>query len=1586
MLAIGLPAPRTHRRADRRMPRRPNAARAAFRAGRSIGSRWTARFALACLALSALPGLDDAARAQQADTSVPVPYSWELKPRGLFARDRFRLLFITDEKFRASSGAISTYDYRIWNALAAGHQAIRDYRRYFRAVVSNANVDARDNISATGDGVPIYWLNGLRAARNYPDFFDTVVSETPKDETGGNSSGGNFWTGSRDDGTKYPVAWVGESHVSYGNLNSGLNVGLDTHRLRLRLLGMSPVFRVLPRNATYVTGLTISSAPEHGNSYRTGETIEVTVTYNAAVTVDSAGGTPQLALTIGSNTRNAVYSATGSTATALVFAYTVVEQDYDDNGISIGGHALGTNGGSIKKRGAEAEADLFVFGLTGQLGHRVNYLGDRGLVLSAASLEAPEGGAVSYTVKLATRPTGTVTVALGGISGTELTLDRTGLSFTASNWSAAQTVTVSAADDDDMANDKATLTHAASGGGYNGVSKDLPVTVKDDDEAGLVLSAASLEAPEGGSVGYTVKLATRPTGTVTVALGGISGTELTLDRTGLSFTASNWSAAQTVTVSAADDDDMANDKATLTHAASGGGYGGVSKDLPVTVKDDDEAGLVLSVSSLGIAEEDEGSYTVKLATRPTGTVTVALGGAAGTELTLDKTGLSFTASNWSAAQTVTVSAAADDDATDDEATLTHAASGGGYNGVSKDFAVRVTDNDQPGLVLSAASLEAPEGGSVGYTLATRPTGTVTVALGGISGTELTLDRTGLSFTASNWSAAQTVTVSAADDDDMANDKATLTHAASGGGYNGVSKDLPVTVKDDDEAGLVLSAASLEAPEGGSVGYTVKLATRPTGTVTVALGGISGTELTLDRTGLSFTASNWSAAQTVTVSAADDDDMANDKATLTHAASGGGYNGVSKDLPVTVKDDDEAGLVLSAASLEAPEGGAVSYTVKLATRPTGPVTVRLGGAAGTDLSLDKASLSFTVSDWSAAQTVTVSAAGDDDGADDKATLTHAASGGGHDTVSKDLPVTVIDDDKPELIVSVSALGLPEGGDGRYTVKLATHPGGPVTVTLTCPPETDLAFREDRLTFTPSDWHRAQTVFVMVAEDDDRDDDVETVTHTASGGGYNGVSKKIAVKVADNDTRDPALTGWLARFGRSVAYRAVDAIASRFEGGGPQLRIAGQPVGGADRRSMAEDGDGAAGDFARPAASHRSRTMTARSLLLGSSFRFSAGEEDDRGAWSAWGRAVGGGFEGYADGARVDGETISAFLGADLATPRWTAGLAIGLSQGDGSLASVGDNGTRSVESSLTTIHPYGRLRLTERIDVWGMLGWGAGELTLRGAAVNGGARQKDKTDIAMRMGAVGARGELLAPGEAGGLALALKSDLLWLQTESEAAPGDGSRLAESQADVGRLRLLLKGSRAFPVDGGAVIPAAEIGVRHEGGDADTGTGIELGGSIRYAGAGFSIEGAARGLVAHTETGYEEWGASGAISIDPDGSRRGLSLRIAPVLGAASSGVDRLWSVGDATGLAEAGAFAPRARLEAEIGYGLRAPEGHGTITPQAGLSLAGRGERVWRLEAGWEDGSNAALTIEATRREAANDNEVGYGLMLRGALRW
>ena len=127
----------------------------------------------------------------------------------------------------------------------------------------------------------------------------------------------------------------------------------------------------------------------------------------------------------------------------------------------------------------------------------------------------------TYTVKLATQPSGSVTVTISGHDGTDLTLSGTTLTnnqltFTTTNWDVAQTVTVKAGQDNDAVNDTATLTHTASGGDYVNVTKDLPVTVTDDDTAAIMLSETDLAVTEGVAAGssYTVKLVTQPSDTV----------------------------------------------------------------------------------------------------------------------------------------------------------------------------------------------------------------------------------------------------------------------------------------------------------------------------------------------------------------------------------------------------------------------------------------------------------------------------------------------------------------------------------------------------------------------------------------------------------------------------------------------------------------------------------------------------------------------------------------------------------------------------------------------------------------------------------------------------------------------------------------------------------------------------------------------------------------------------------------------------------------------------------------------------------------------------------------------------------------
>ena len=189
------------------------------------------------------------------------------------------------------------------------------------------------------------------------------------------------------------------------------------------------------------------------------------------------------------------------------------------------------------------------------------------------------------------------------------------------------------------------------------------------------------------------------------------------------------------------------------------------------------------------------------------------------------------------------------------------------------------------------------------------------------------------------------------------------------------------------------------------------------------------------------------------------------------------------------------------------------------------------------------------------------------------------------------------------------------------------------------------------------------------------------------------------------------------------------------------------------------------------------------------------------------------------------------------------------------------------------------------------------------------------------------------------------------------------------------------------GGTLTPSLEVGLRHDGGDAETGAGVELGAGLAWAdlASGVSAELRGRWLAAHESSGYEEWGAAGSVRIDPGEAGRGLSLTLVPTVGNASSGTGALWSAADARGLVPGGAFEAGRRLDAEVGYGLAGPDRLGTATPYAGLGLASGGTRAWRAGVRWQVAPTVSLDLEGTRREAGG-SPPEQGAMLRGAVRW
>ena len=470
----------------------------------------------------------------------------------------------------------------------------------------------------------------------------------------------------------------------------------------------------------------------------------------------------------------------------------------------------------------------------------------------------------------------------------------------------------------------------------------------------------------------------------------------------------------------------------------------------------------------------------------------------------------------------------------------------------------------------------------------------------------------------------------------------------------------------------------------------------------------------------------------------------------------------------------------------------------------------------------------------------------------------------------------------------------------------------------------------LTFAPGDTEKTITVTVL---DDAHDEGEETLTLTLSNPDGVGLGDAEATGTIANT--DSLQREWLARFGRTVAGQMIEALEGRFAMGpgtpshatiaGRRLDFSGAPPPRYERWTQSEG---------------ETHGMDLREVLLGSSFHFTAGEVSGLGAMTTWGKALAGSSHSAPGGGlSFTSETMTGVLGMDWERDNLLVGMALSESVESGA-AGFGPSGADyDLEGSLSLVTPYARLRARERLSLWTMMGSGEGRLSL----AHRGARQS--ADIGMQLVAAGGRADLLRP-EGGGFALALKTDAYFVRTESDSVstPGVGN-LAGATGTASRVRAMLEGSRSFALSGGTVEPSLSLGLRHDGGDAESGAGVELGAGLAWSDPSHGLTSDLRfhGLAAHEDGGYDEWGVSGSLRIVPGPSGGGLSLSMTPSWGAGGQG-GRLWETRPSA-LAGDGGAPPAARLDTELGYGLAAFGGAFTGTPYAGLGVSD-GDRRYR----------------------------------------
>ena len=588
------------------------------------------------------------------------------------------------------------------------------------------------------------------------------------------------------------------------------------------------------------------------------------------------------------------------------------------------------------------------------------------------------------------------------------------------------------------------------------------------------------------------------------------------------------------------------------------------------------------------------------------------------------------------------------------------------------------------------------------------------------------------------------------------------------------------------------------------------------------------------------------------------------------------------------------------------------------------------------------------------------------------------------------------DAPVSIAAQDARAI-EGVDEiiSFKVTLSAAASEPVTVDWatadgTATAGVDYVASSGTLTFAAGE--TAQTIEVTVL-DDAHDEGEETFALRLSGAAGAELADAEATGTIANS--DPMPRAWLGRFGRTAWEHTLGAVDQRLRSARtPVARaaVAGREISATGANTAGagdEQGSAALAAWFGSSSDQPQAEMSGRELLAGSEFQAATavgdgdGDSERDGVVTIWGQGAYGRFAGQDGDLAVDGDVASGTLGVDYATGPWMVGLALSHSSGWGSYAQpVAPGG--EVTSSLTGAYPYvGVEAVAERLSLWLAGGYGLGGLRLM---PRGG--EPLETEIGMWAGAAGVRATLLPAAATGGLALGLNADALVMRATSEEAPG----LAAATADVNRVRLGLEGMYAVALGGGAhLTPSVEVGVRRDGGTADTGYGIDAAGGLRYTNArlGLSLGLTGRALLLHETAELAEWGASGWLAWDPNpASELGPALTVSPSIGAQSEGgAQELWSRETLIGLAGDPMDANGGgRVDAKFGYGM--PLAGGIGVPWAGIG-ASEHAREYRLgyafQAGDPSATDLRVELVAARREPANA-EPEHTLSMHSTVRW
>ena len=776
------------------------------------------------------------------------------------------------------------------------------------------------------------------------------------------------------------------------------------------------------------------------------------------------------------------------------------------------------------------------------------------------------GRAETFTVTLATEPTGDVALSVVSSNTDEGTVSPSVLTFTPSDWNTAQTVTVTGQDDAPAnsvdGNQNYTVTLSVNqtdtqDDNYDALSNISVYMVNLDNDFGLDISAVTGQATESGaSATFTVALLTQPTAAVTISVTSQDPSEGRVEPAVLTFTTSGWNTAQTVTVTGQDDTIDDGDipwTVRLALSSDDTGYNTLADDVQVTTTDDEDAPtvtLVLMPSS--ISENGEVSTVTATLSHPSSAVTTItvsatpVSPATASDFTLSNADtLIIAATATTSTGTVTITSVNDTtDAPAKRVTVSGVANNAQGAGSVTDETLVLTDDDEAPtvtLVLSPASISEASGVStITATLSHRSSAAMTITVRPVAGAYTVGSDSTITIAAgSTANATDTVVITAVNNTQDAPDRSeTVSVVARNAHSTGSVTEATLTLEDDDAAPdvtLVLSPASISEASGMStVSATLTHPSSAATTITVRPVADAYT-VGSDSTIIIAAGQTANATDTVALTAVDNDIDASDNAAMVQAAVENDHGeGNVQAVTLTITDDDEAAIDVSVVTsttvrLETTEAGrAATFTVTLATEPTGDVALSVVSSNTAEGTVSPSVLTFTPSDWNTAQTVTVT--GQDDAP------ANSVDGNQNYTVTLSVNQTDTQDDNYDALSNISVymvnrdndFGLDisavtgqateAGASATFTVALLTQPSAAVTVSVTSQDPSEGRVEPAVLTFTTSGWNTAQTVTVTGQDDTIDDGDIPWTVRLALSSddtNYNTLADDVQVTTTDDD---------------------------------------------------------------------------------------------------------------------------------------------------------------------------------------------------------------------------------------------------------------------------------------------------------------------------------------------------------------------------------------------------------------------------------------------------------------------------------------